>query len=126
MRVLDALLGNASEVDIGAVGSALANVLVEGEEVRYAYRLLRDPIIVTHHRLILLDKHGLSGRKQEVSSIPFAPVTRFSKENEGRLNRDAELRVWIRGEAGPLTFTFRHHRSVDDIYLVLSRAVLLG
>lgn len=124
MGLLDGLLGNASEVDVGSVEEALATSLIDGEAVLHAYRLLRDMIVVTPHRLIFIDKQGLAGRKQQIDSIPFASIVRFSKENKGRLDRDAELKLWVRGESTPIEYQFRGNKSEDDIYRVVAERVL--
>lgn len=124
MGLLDGLLGNASEIDRDAIDRRLAGVLIDGERVEHAFRLVRDLIVFTNLRLLLIDKQGLSGKKQETLTIPFGSITRFSKENKGRFDRDAEIKVWVRGESVPLELTFRDDKSIDDVYRVLSRAVL--
>jgi len=124
MGLFDALLGNASEVDTEQLESTITPLLVEGEQVQHAYRLLRDLIVFTDKRLILVDKQGVTGKKQEILTIPYGSITKFSKENAGRLDRDAEIKVWVRGEGTPLEFQFRKGADLDGIYKVLSAYIL--
>ncbi len=124
MGLFDTLLGNASEVDTGRLESDFATLLVDGERVEHAYRLFRDLIVFTNKRLIMLDKQGLTGKKKEFLSVPYSSVTKFSKEGAGRFDMDAEIKVWVRGDAEPLQFEFRKDKNVDDVYRVLSAYIL--
>jgi len=53
-------------------------------------------------RLILVDRQGLTGQKGVCLSIPYAAVTRFALETAGFFDADAELSLWLRGQAEPL------------------------
>jgi hypothetical protein len=124
MGLFDALLGNASEVDVNALEDIITSLLIDGENVTHAYQLLRDMIIFTDKRLILLDKQGFSGKKQEILSIPYGSISKFSKENAGRFDRDAEIKLWIRGDSVPLELSFRAGTDLDGMYRVLSNYIL--
>ena len=124
MGLFDALLGNASEVDTGKLEDTILPLLVSGEQIEHGFRLVRDLIIFTNKRLILVDKQGLSGKKQEVLSIPYGSIVKFSKENAGRMDRDAEVKVWVRGEGTPLELQFRKGTDLNPVYRVLSEYIL--
>ena len=124
MGLFDALLGNASEVDVTALEATLTSLLVDGENVSHAYQLVRDLIVFTNKRLILVDKQGLSGKKQEILSIPYGSISKFSKENAGRFDRDAEIKLWVRGDNVPLELSFRVGTDLAGIYRILSNYIL--
>lgn len=124
MGLFDNLLGNASEVNTERLESEFATLLIRGEQIEHAYRLFRDLIVFTNKRLIMVDKQGLTGKKVEFVSIPYGSITKFSKESAGRFDVDAEIKVWVRGDPGPLGFEFRKDKSVDDVYRVLSAYIL--
>lgn len=124
MGLLDALSGNASEVDASQLEPVIEPLLIQGEQVTQAFKLIRDLIVFTSKRLILVDKQGLSGKKQEVLSIPYGSIVKFSKENAGRMDRDAEIKVWVRGETLPVELSFRKGTDLDPIYRVLSEYIL--
>ena len=63
MGLLSSLLGNASEIDIPKVQQELSPVLVPGEAIGKGFKLFRDMFLFTDHRLILIDKQGLTGSK---------------------------------------------------------------
>ncbi len=124
MGLFDNLLGNASEVNTSSLESEFATLLINGEQIEHAYRLFRDLIVFTNKRLIMMDKQGLTGKKKEFLSIPYSNITKFSKESAGRFDVDAEIKVWVRGDPGPLQFEFRKDKNVDDVYRVLSAYIL--
>ena len=63
MGLFSGLLGNASQKDADAVERDLANILIDGEQVKMAFSLVRDLIVFTEYRLVLVDKQGLTGKK---------------------------------------------------------------
>lgn len=124
MGLLDGLLGNASEVSLDKIKEEFSPILVEGEKLEKAYKLIRDMFVFTNKRLILIDKQGLTGSKVDFQSIPYTSITRFSKESPGLFDLDAELKIWIKGEALPIKKEFKKNNNINEAYLILSRFVL--
>jgi hypothetical protein len=124
MGLISGLLGHSSKTDVSKLQEDFQPILVEGEELLAAYKVLRDMIVFTSKRLILVDKQGITSSKTEYQSIPYARVIRFSKESAGIMDLDAELKIWIVGAAQPITKTFGKKENVNEVYQLLSRAVL--
>ena len=97
MGLLDALLGNASEVDATEMQEEFARVLATGERIDRAYVLVRDAMLFTDRRLILVDKQGVTGRKISYHSVPYRSITHFSVETAGSFDLDAELTISLSG-----------------------------
>lgn len=91
-------------------------VLAEAEEALRAFKFARDLIVLTDRRLILVDKQGLMGRKADYHSIPYRAVTHFSVESAGTFARDADLKIWVSGNATPIE---KDLSSGTDIKLLL-------
>lgn len=106
MGLLNAIMGNAGEINVLEAQRELGVVLGEDERVDLAYKLIRDQIILTNIRLILIDKQGVTGKKVEYRSIPYKSVTNFSIETAGHLDLDAEMKIWISGMADPIKKQF--------------------
>ena len=102
MGLLDAILGNASEVDAGEVSEELSPILSENETVERVFKEIRDMYVFTSSRLILIDKQGLTGRKVEYHSVPYRAITQFKVETAGHFDMDAELKVWVSGQSDPI------------------------
>ena len=56
MSIFDGLMGNASQHNNKAVEEKLKDVLITGETVSLAFKLVRDLIVFIDFRMILLDK----------------------------------------------------------------------
>ena len=124
MALLDGLLGNASEIDGGELQAEFEKVLAPGERIEKAYKLIRDLFIFTDKRLILVDKQGVTGSKADYHTIPYERIVRFSKESAGIMDLEAELKIWIVGQPQPITKTFTKNQNVNEVYQLLSKAVL--
>ncbi|MBT0585891.1 PH domain-containing protein [Alteromonas oceanisediminis] len=102
MGVLDRLMGNASEVDAAEINQELSPILADNEQVTQAFKLVRDLFVFTSHRLIFIDKQGMTGKKVDYHSIPYRAITQFKVETAGHFDMDAELSVWVSGQDQPL------------------------
>ena len=77
MGLFSGLLGNASQKDIEKTERELENILTPAENVELAFSLIRDLIVFTDKRLILVDKQGVTGKKTAYSLILIAPFLVF-------------------------------------------------
>ena len=86
------------------------------ENVELAFSLIRDLIVFTDKRLILVDKQGVTGKKTAYKSYPYRSISRFSVETAGHFDLDAELKIWVSSAEEPAeTLTFRSDKSVIAI-----------
>ncbi|HEV2082408.1 MAG TPA: PH domain-containing protein [Brevundimonas sp.] len=123
MSLLNALMSNADAVDAAATQAEMAQFLVEGERVEHAYKLIRDMIVFTNERLILVDKQGITGKKIELHSIPYSKISHFSVETAGTLDMDSELKVALSGGT-VFAKTFGRGVDINDVQRVLATHVL--
>ncbi|MEV0700270.1 PH domain-containing protein [Saccharopolyspora sp. NPDC050389] len=119
MGLFDGMLGNASRVDPRAAAQEFGRLLAQGEEVHAAYQLVRDSFLFTDRRLILVDKQGVTGRKVEYHSIPYRSITHFSVETAGTFDLDAELKIWLSGNAEPITKQFGKGVDVYEVQALM-------
>lgn len=125
MGLFDGLLGNASEINHEEARKQLEEVLLPNEPINLAYKLVRDLIVFTDKRLIIVDKQGVSGKKVDYKSIPFKSISRFSVETSGHFDLDAELHIYISSAMTPSeTLTFKKNGSITVIQQALALAVL--
>ncbi len=116
MGILNKLMGNAGEVAPEKLTEKYAKLLVSGEVIEVGFKLLRDTFIFTDKRLILIDVQGLTGSKQEIKSLPYKSISRFSLETAGTFDLDAELKIWVSSEANP-SVSKKFNKSID-VYAV--------
>lgn len=125
MGLFSALMGNAGIVNNDQLKQDYHKLLTEGEEIELGFKLLRDTFIFTSKRLILVDIQGLTGSKIEYMSVSYKSISRFSVETAGTFDLDAELKIWISGEAHPsIRKKFNKSVNVFDVQNVLAFHVL--
>lgn len=125
MGIFSGLLGNASQKDTGKVEEQLQDILIPGEQVELAFALVRDLIVFTEKRLILVDKQGMTGKKSSYKSLPYRSISRFTVETPGHFDLDAELKIWISSAMEPAeVLQFKSDRNVVEIQQALAAAVL--
>lgn len=123
--VFDALLGNASQMPRGDAAKEVAHLLVPGEQIELAYKMIRDLFVFTDRRLILIDKQGMTGRKVECHSIPYRSIIHFSVETAGTFDRDAELKIYVSGRVAPIERQFRKGgANIFDVQRAIAMAVI--
>ncbi|KLJ88499.1 helicase [Streptococcus agalactiae] len=125
MGIFSGLMGNASQMDTDKVENQLSDILISDEQVDLAYTLIRDLIVFTNYRLILVDKQGVTGKKVSYHSIPYASISRFTVETSGHFDLDAELKIWISSAIEPAeVLQFKNDRNIVSIQKALATAVL--
>lgn len=125
MGLFNGLLGNASKMNIEVAQKELQDVLMPEEKVDLAFKLVRDLLVFTEKRLIIVDKQGMTGKKVEYKSIPYRSISRFSVETSGHFDLDAELKIWISSAELPAeSLQFRSDESIVAIQKALAQAVL--
>jgi hypothetical protein len=124
MGLFNAILGNASEVNIQNIATEFEPILIEGEVIEKAYKLIRDMFIFTNKRLILIEKQ-LVGTKVDYLTIPYSSIKKFSKESAGLLDMDAELKIWLNNDDSPISKQFgKGGNNINEVYQILSRHTL--
>ena len=70
MGLFDGLLGNATQNNNETAEKELRDVLIPNEKVDMAFTLVRDLIVFTDKRLILVDKQGIQVKKLIINRFP--------------------------------------------------------
>lgn len=124
MGIFNAILGNASEVSLSDVSKEFEPMLVGGEHIEKAFRVIKDMFIFTNKRLILVEKQ-LVGSKVNYLTIPYSSVIKFSKESAGLLDLDAELKIWVKDMDQPISKQFgKGSNNINEVYKILGQHIL--
>lgn len=124
MGLFNAILGNASEINNEDVAKEFGPLLVQGEVIEKAFRMIKDMFVFTNKRLILVEK-ALVGSKVDYLSIPYSSIKKFSKESAGILDLDAELKIWLSHEDLPIKKQFgKGGNNINEVYQILSTHIL--
>ena len=123
MGLLSALFGDASEADIADVEKALEAILADDEQVEQAFKLVRDLLIFTNFRFIMVDRQGVTGKKTTYDSIPYRAITHFAVETAGHFDLESELKIWISGTVEPIERTFTRGKPILEVQKALASHV---
>ncbi|PZX93051.1 PH domain-containing protein [Flavobacterium aquariorum] len=124
MGLFNAILGNASEVNLENLSKEFEPLLIDGERIEKGYKVIKDMFVFTNKRLILVEKQ-LVGSKVDYLSIPYTSIKKFSKESAGILDMDAELKIWLAGEDAPISKQFgKGGNNINEVYQILSQHIL--
>jgi hypothetical protein len=124
MAFIDGILGNASNIDLAEIQQEFRQILAPGEIIEQAYKIIRDYLVFTNKRFVLVDRQGVTGKKVEYHSIPYKSITHFSIETAGTFDLDAELKVWISGAPTPIQRKFNSRLNIYEVQSVLASYVL--
>ena len=107
------------KVDNDSFGKIIDDFLIEGECVIGAYKSVRDGVVFTNKRIITINIQGLTGKKQDYTSIPYNKISTYSLETAGFFDLDSELEIYISG-VGKVKFEFTGRSDVKEICYTIS------
>lgn len=124
MGLISALFGTASKINPIELEAEFSPILIDGEQITGAFKIIRDLVVFTQCRLILADKQGMTGKKVEYHSIPYKSISQFSVETAGHFDMDSELKIWISSNPLPLKKEFRKGTDIIAIQKMLAAYLL--
>lgn len=86
-----------NQVDASVGQQSVAPLLLQDETVAATFKGSRDMVVFTSKRIIAVNVQGITGKKVDYSSLPYARVQAFSVETAGAMDRDSELELWFSG-----------------------------
>ena len=119
---------NASFVKLSPVDSSdfsrlIAPMAVPGEMILQSFRGIRDGVVFTNKRIFVFNVQGVTGKKKDITSLPYSKIQAFSIETAGLLDLDSELELWFSG-LGKVRFEFTASTNVSQICKMISEIVL--
>ena len=107
--------------------SAYADIInpmfVAGEEIIGTFQAVRDGVVFTNKRIIVVNIQGITGKKKDVTSLPYSKIQAYSVETAGVLDLDSELELWFSG-LGKIKLEFVARANVAEICKMISEHVL--
>ena len=100
-------------------GKIINDFLINGEDVIGAYKSVRDGVVFTNKRIIAINVQGITGKKQDYTSIPYNKISTFSLETAGFFDLDSELELYMSG-VGKVKFQFTASTDVKEICKAIS------
>ncbi len=101
-----------------------SEILVAGENIEAAFKLIRDKWVFTNKRLIILNVQGVTGSKREYHSVPYHAINQFAVETSGTFDEDCELKLWVKGLKEPIIREFKRGTDIKGLQRTLATYVL--
>ena len=120
MGLFTGVLGLSTETDTSKVEEQLAQILIQGETVELAYKLVRDLTVLTSKRIILIDKQGITGKRTEYLSIPYKSIVKFSVETAGHFDLDADITLWLSSHHDPVKLELRRAGDTSQLLRIIA------
>ena len=117
------IFSRLKKVDNNEFGKIINDFLIHGEEVIGTYKSIRDGVVFTNKRIIAINVQGLTGKKQDYTSIPYSKISTFSLETAGVFDLDSELELYMSG-VGKVKFQFTGNTDVKEICKAISTYTL--
>lgn len=109
--------------DAKAYADFITPMFVPGEEIISAYQAIRDGVVFTNKRIMVINVQGLTGKKKDCTSLPYSKIQAYSVETAGHLDLDSELEIWFSG-LGKIKLEFVSKANVAEICRMISLHVL--
>lgn len=114
---------NLKEINIEKVRSEVLNFFVVGEEVISAFETIRDQVVFTNKRILVVNVQGITGKKRSYLSYPYSKIQYFGIETAGVLDIDSEL-ILAFNDGTSLSFDFKTNVDIVGISRTISEFVL--
>ncbi|WP_311516335.1 PH domain-containing protein [uncultured Anaerococcus sp.] len=114
---------NLKQINISKVRKEVLDFLVAGEDLIQAFETIRDQVIFTSKRIIVVNVQGITGKKKSYISYPYSKVQYFGVETAGVLDIDSEL-ILAFNDGSKLSFDFRSNVDIIQISKCIADFVL--
>lgn len=106
-----------------AFAAQIMPMFIQHEQILQTFQGIRDGVVFTNMRIIVINVQGITGKKKDYTSLPYSKVQAFSVETAGVLDLDSELELWFSG-LGRVKLEFVSRADVTSICQMISAYVL--
>lgn len=84
---------NLKPIGLESVRGEVQGLLINGEQVLYAFQTVRDQLLFTNKRIIAIDVQGLTGKRKSFATMPYSKIQFFTIQTPGfaEIFPDSEL-----------------------------------
>ena len=120
---MDANIMNLKEISLKEVRAEVPTLLVGGENMVMAFQTVRDQVIFTDKRILVVNVQGITGKKISYFSYPYSKVQYFGIETAGVLDIDSEI-IFAFSNGARLQFDFKSKVDIHKISNMVSNYIL--
>ncbi len=110
-------------VNVDTFSKLISPIFIQGESILASFQTARDGVVFTNFRIIAIDTQGVTGKKKDITSLPYSKIQAFSVETAGVIDLDSELELYFIG-LGNVKFEFTNRANITEICQIISSYVL--
>ena len=116
---------NLKPINPDAIRNEVRGLLINGEDVIYAFQTVRDQLVFTNKRIISIDVQGLTGKRKSFATMPYSKIQYFSVQTPGFAEMVPDSELFIMFNNGfTANFEFKGQVDIGAIGRMLSEFVL--
>jgi len=116
---------NLKPIDVENVRTEVQGLLVNGEDIIFAFQTIRDQLVMTNKRIIAIDVQGITGKRKSFSVMPYSKIQYFSIQTPGLIEIVSDSELFIMFSNGfTATFEFKGQVDIGRIGRLISEFVL--
>lgn len=116
---------NLQKIDSSKINDNAKLLILEDEEIIGVYKTIRDQLIFTNKRILTVDVKGVTGKRQEIFSLPYSKVQYFGIQTVGfaEIIPDSELALFFNNGL-KASFEFKGSNDILEIGKNISKFTL--
>ena len=116
---------NLQKISNNDINKNAKSLILDNETIIGVYKTIRDQIIFTDKRIMTVDVKGITGKKQEIFSLPYAKIQYFGIQTVGfaELIPDSELALFFNNGL-KANFEFKGNNDILEIGKNISKYTL--
>lgn len=116
---------NLQKISNNDINKNAKSLILGNETIIGVYKTIRDQIIFTDKRIMTVDVKGITGKKQEIFSLPYAKIQYFGIQTVGfaELIPDSELALFFNNGL-KANFEFKGNNDILEIGKNISKYTL--
>ncbi len=124
MNFIEEMIGVTIELNQEEMKEKIVKFLLEEEILLKGYQIIRDILILTDKRIIMVDYIGVRGRKVQYHMIPYQSINRFVIDSPGTLDTDYTLKLYIKGSLEPLEKQLKKNIDIYELnHIIFSHII---
>ena len=103
---------NLRPISPEAVRNDVMGLLIQNEQVLYAFQTVRDQLVFTNMRIIAIDVQGVTGKRKSYATMPYSKIQYFEIQTPGFLELFPDSELFLMFTSG-FTAKFEFKGKVD-------------
>ena len=116
---------NLEKISNNKINKNIQALLLEEENVVGVYRTIREQVVFTDKRILTVDVKGVTGKKQEIFTLPYSKIQYFGIQTVGfgEFIPDGELALFFNNGL-KASFEFKGKNDILEIGKIVSKYTL--